>query len=172
MTEVEIKVRIADAEALAAKLRELGAVPVHPRRREDNVLYDFSSGDLRRRQEALRVRVVGKKCFLTFKGQPQRSRRFKVRTEHESEVRSAAALRKILRSLGLRQTARYGKFRTVFRLGRLTICLDELTIGRFLELEGKRSDIVKVARALGYGPADFIRSSYLTLLAEAAARKA
>lgn len=170
MTEVEIKVRVADVEALTARLVALGALPAHPRRREDNVLYDFPSGDLGRRREALRVRTVGKKCYLTFKGQPQPSRRFKVRTEHETEVRSAAALRKILRSLGFRQTARYSKYRTVYRLDRLTVCLDELIIGRFLELEGKRSDIIKAARALGYGPADFIRSSYLALLAEAAAR--
>jgi adenylate cyclase class IV len=72
----------------------------------------------------------------------------------------------------MRTAARYGKFRTVYRLGRLTVCLDELAIGTFMELEGKRSDIVKAARVLGYGPADFIKSSYLELLAEAAARKA
>jgi len=170
VTEVEIKIRIPGVDATAAKLRELGAVPVKPRHAEDNILYDFPSGDLRRRREALRVRVVGKKCFLTFKGQPQRSRRFKVREEHQTEVRSAAALGRILKSLGLRTAARYGKFRTVFRLGHLTVCLDELSCGAFLELEGKRSDIVKAARALGFGPADFIRADYLELLAEAAAR--
>jgi adenylate cyclase class 2 len=171
MTEVEIKIRIPGVAPVAAKLRELRAVEVKPRHREDNILYDFPSGDLRRRQEALRVRAVGKKCFLTFKGQPQPSRRFKVREEHQTEVRSAAELRKILKSLGLRTAARYGKFRTVFRLGRLTVCLDELSIGTFMELEGKRSEIVKAARALGYGPADFIRTSYLGLLAEADGRE-
>lgn len=171
MTEVEIKIRIPGVDVIAAKLRELGATQVKARAGEENSLYDFPSGDLRRRGEALRIRIVGKKCFLTFKGQPQRSRRFKVREEYETEVRSASALRKILRSLGLRTAVRYDKVRTVYRLGHVTVCLDELSIGHFMELEGKRSDIVKSARALGYGSEAFIKSDYLELLAEAAAHR-
>ncbi len=171
MTEIEVKIRIPGVDALAEKLRALGATLVKARVSEDNALYDFPSGELRRRHEALRVRIVGKKCFLTFKGQPQRSRRFKVREEHETEVRSSGALLKILKSLGLRPAVRYHKFRTVYKLGHATICLDELTIGHFMEMEGKRSDIVKWARALGYGSGAFIKSDYIELLAEGAAER-
>jgi predicted adenylyl cyclase CyaB len=171
MTEVEVKIRIAGVEAAAEKLRGLGAVLVRPRAAEENVLYDFRDGALRRRREALRLRTTGKKCLLTFKGQPQPSRRFKVREEFETEVRSAGTLRKILHALGLRTAVRYRKFRAVYRLGHVLVCLDELSIGSFLELEGKRSDIVRTARALGYGSGDFIKSDYLELLAAAAAKR-
>ena len=165
MTEIEVKIRIPAVAVLAEKLVGLGATLVKPRASEENTLYDFPSGALRRRREALRVRVVGKKCFLTFKGQPQRSRRFKIREEQETEVRSAGTLRKILKSLGLQPSVRYHKFRTVYRLGRAKLCLDELSIGHFMEMEGKRSDIVKWAKALGYGSDAFIKSDYIELLA-------
>ena len=46
----------------------------------------------------------------------------------------------------------------MLRKSRLTICIDETAVGNFIELEGERHEIVRFAKALGYGRADFITS--------------
>lgn len=168
MTETEVKIRIQDPRAMRAKLLGLGAVLARERHLESNVLYDYPDGALRAGRRALRLRVAGKRGTLTFKGPPLGSRSFKVREEFETQVHSPGQVRKILGALGLRPAHSYQKHRTVFRKGRLTVCLDELVAGTFLELEGRRHEIVRFAGALGYGRADFIKTDYIGLIEIAA----
>ncbi len=165
MTEIEVKIRIGDAQAAREKVLGLGAVISRDRHLEKNVLFDFASGALRDAHRALRLRTTGKRATLTFKGEPRKSRSFKVREEHETQVRDPRQARRILKALGLRETFAYEKRRTVFRKARLTIALDETAAGNFIELEGERHEIVRFARALGYKRADFITVDYVTLLA-------
>ena len=167
MTEIEVKIRAQDPGALKARLMGLGAVLARERHLETNVLYDFEDGSLRKGRRALRLRVTGRRATLTFKGAPQGSRSFKVREEFETQVRDPRQARRILAALGLRPTVSYRKHRTVFRKGRLSVCLDETSAGVFLELEGKRHEIVRFAGALGYGRADFIKSDYVELIGRA-----
>ncbi|MGD0783370.1 MAG: class IV adenylate cyclase, partial [Candidatus Aminicenantales bacterium] len=108
---------------------------------------------------------------LTFKGSPEKSRRFKIRREFETEVRDAAAMRKILKALGLSPVFGYAKRRTVLRWGRVTICLDELAIGTFVELEGERPHIVKLAKRMKVPSRDWVKKDYIQLLIEAGYEK-
>ncbi|MBM3305198.1 MAG: class IV adenylate cyclase [Candidatus Aminicenantes bacterium] len=170
MTEIEVKIRIEDPRAMRVKLLGLGAVLARERHLETNVLYDFPDGALRRGRRALRLRATGKRATLTFKGAPQGSRSFKVREEFETQVHDPRQARKILEALGLRPAFTYRKHRTVFRKGRLAVCLDETSAGVFLELEGKRHEIVRFARALGYGRADFLKTDYVELIGQAAGK--
>jgi predicted adenylyl cyclase CyaB len=172
MTEIEVKIRIEDLKAVKEKLLGLGAVIARDRHLETNVLFDFAAGDLRAGRRALRLRTTGKRATLTFKGEPQKSRSFKVREEFETQVRDPKELRRILKALGLKETFAYAKHRTVFRKSRLTICIDETTVGDFLELEGERHEITRFARALGYGRADFITSDYVAMIAQAGGKGA
>jgi len=167
VTETEVKVRVDDLAALKSKLLSLGAVVTKERHFEENTLYDFRDKRLAERREALRVRKVGRKAFLTFKGTPQKSRKYKIRTEYETEVRNGRDLVRILQSLGLAEAARYEKHRTVLRKGTLLVCLDETRIGTFVEFEGEREKIARMAGALGMPKKDWIQKSYLTLLREA-----
>lgn len=173
MIETEAKIKVPDAKGLKERLLGLGCVLARDRYLETNVLYDYRSDILRQKSEALRLRTIGKRAWLTFKGAPRKSRSFKVRPEFESEVRDPAAFRKVLKALGLRPVFRYRKHRTLLRKGRLAICLDETSVGDYIELEGKRSDIVRFARALGYSRTDFITRDYVAMIAaaSAAARK-
>jgi predicted adenylyl cyclase CyaB len=168
MTETEVKIRIQDPMAVRTKLLALGAVLSREKHLESNVLYDYPDGALREGRRALRLRVAGKRGTLTFKGPPQGSRSFKVREEFETQVHSPGQARKILAGLGLRPEFSYQKRRAVFRKGRLTICLDETAAGTFLELEGRRHEIVRFARSLGFGRADFIKTDYVELIGIAA----
>jgi len=167
MTEIEVKIRVAEPKALRDKLLVLGAVVSRERHAESNVLYDFDTGALRAGRRALRLRTAGKRATLTFKGEPQKSRSFKVREEFETQVRNPREARKILKALGLKETFAYAKHRTVLRKGRLTIAIDETSVGNFIELEGERHEITRLARSLGFGRADFITADYVELIRQA-----
>ena len=167
MTEIEVKIRIQDPKAIREKLLGLGAVVARDRHLETNTLFDFAAGDLRAGRRALRLRKTGKRATLTFKGEPKKSRSFKVREEFETQVHDPKELRKILKALGLRETFAYTKHRTVFRKRRLTICIDETAVGNFLELEGERHEITRFARSMGFGRADFITGDYIEMIVRA-----
>ena len=167
MLEIEIKVRVPRPDPVRARLLALGAVVTRERHREDNTLFDFSDGRLTAQGRALRLRTAGKRATLTFKGAPRKSRRFKVREEFETQVRDGGEVRRILKALGLRPIFRYVKMRTAFRLNRVKVCLDELVIGHFLEMEGERPHIARLAEKLGIPSAEWIREDYIRMLIEA-----
>ena len=164
MVEIEVKIRIIDIKNLGEKILQLGAKLEKERFYEENTLYDFPSKILYKKRQALRLRKMNKKSFLTFKGPPQKSRKFKIREEYETEVKNEKQLRKILKSLGFIPVFNYEKHRTVYRKKSLKISLDETSIGNFIELEGKRGEIVKFANALGVSKREFIKLDYIQLL--------
>ncbi len=169
MIETEVKIKVTDTKALKERLLGLGCTLERDRYLETNILYDYRGDTLFAKREALRLRTTRERAWLTFKGTPQKARSFKVRPEFESEVRNPAAFRKVLKGLGLRPVFRYRKHRTLLRKGRLTICLDETSVGNYLELEGRRSDIVRFARVLGHSRTDFITRDYVAMIAASAA---
>ena len=164
MLEIEVKLKLDNLKEITDRILAQGAKLDKERHLEENTLYDFPSQDLFKKQHALRVRSVNKKCFLTFKGSEQKSRKFKIREEYETEVKNEKQLKKVLKSLRLIPRFEYKKFRTVYRAKHLKICVDELSIGNFLELEGQRSGIVRFAQSLGFSKKDFIKLDYIQLL--------
>jgi adenylate cyclase class 2 len=164
MIETEVKIRTSDLKTTRDKVMAMGATLSRDRFLEENTLYDFPDGRLQAARQAIRLRRSGKRTTLTFKGPAQRSRSFKVREEFETQVSDSGQMRKILKALGLRPSFTYRKHRTVLRQGRLVICLDETPVGAFLEIEGKRHEIARFARRLGFGRTDFIRKDYVELI--------
>jgi adenylate cyclase class 2 len=175
-SEIEVKLRVADIHATARAIKALGAVS-HGRVFEQNTLYDTPRSDLRRRGWLLRVRMetsakhgasLGRmrRVLLTSKA-PRRqahgtrkSPRYKERAEREVVADPSRAWPASLAALGFKPSFRYEKYRTSFRLRGLHMDLDETPVGEFLELEGQPRAIDRVARALGYTPADYIRGTY------------
>ena len=164
MTEIEVKIRINDTEKLAEKLIALGAKLVKDRHWEKNTLYDFPSKLLYNQHRALRLRTENKKAYLTFKGPLQKSRKFKIRKKYETEVKNVKQTKKILKELGFVPTFGYDKYRTIYRVKKLKICLDETSIGNFVELEGEQTHIVRFANSLGFAKKEFIKKDYTQLL--------
>jgi len=164
MIEIEVKIRIDDIKAIREKILSLDANLEKDRFYEENTLYDFPSQDLYYKQQALRLRKMNKKIFIAFKGTPQKSRKFKIREEYETEVKNEKQVRKILKSLGLIPVFQYQKHRTIFKKKQLKIYLDETSIGNFIELEGDREEIVRFAEALGVSKKEFIKLDYIQLL--------
>lgn len=164
MTEIEVKIRVEDITKIKKSILKNGAHLIKPRHFEKNTLYDYSSKSLYQKQQALRIRSIDKKTFLTFKGQPQKSRKFKIREEYETEVKNKKHIEKILKSLGLVPVFQYQKYRTIFQKKHLKICLDETAAGNFLELEGPRNAIVNFAQALGFSKQEYIKTDYIQLM--------
>jgi predicted adenylyl cyclase CyaB len=165
--EIEVKIKVEDIEKLKTKLTTLGATLVKNRHHEENALYDFPTGSLYQRRCALRLRAENKKTFLSFKGHPLKSRKFKIRQEYETEVKNRKQIKKILGELGFVPTVNYNKWRSVYKQKSLKICLDEISVGKFIELEGERHDIVQFARLLGFSKKDFIKLDYVQLIHKA-----
>jgi predicted adenylyl cyclase CyaB len=198
--EIEIKLPVADVPALRRRLNQLNARLTSPRTHEFNTLYDTPKKNLARRGQLIRIRVEqpasrnGRKhrpppteAVLTYKGPAQRASggrptidrtkkkdRYKVREEIEITISDGEQMSRILTALGLRPLFQYEKFRTTYALPRLRdlkIEFDETPIGTFLELEGSRSAIDRVARLLGYAPSQYITETYGDLyIAESRAR--
>ena len=162
-TEVEIKLRIEDPRAMAARLTGIGARLVHDREFEDNQLYDFPDFALKTRGAMLRLRTLPQNAFLTYKDTPRVERGAKVRDELETPVGESDTLSAIIAKIGLRPLFRYQKYRAVFAYSDLLITVDETPIGSYMELEGPQELIDEVATRLGYKASDYIVKSYLSL---------
>jgi adenylate cyclase, class 2 len=178
LRETEIKLPVPQIALLRRRLKALGFRVFEPRRFESNRLFDFADQRLRRSRRLLRLRFVSGDCLLTFKGPPLKSLRHKVRGETESPIADGNAVREIFRSLGLRETFRYDKYRTTYARRRdmkrrkpPLAELDETPIGNFLELEGPPRWIDAVARALGYATGAYVTASYAALYFEDCYRK-
>lgn len=166
MLEREVKLAYPTADAARAALAAAGAVPMRPRRLEDDSLFDTTDELLRKKGCLVRVRTdhwsSGATTTLTAKG-PVQPGRLKVREEHETRVESGGALLQVLALLELRPTFRYQKYREEFSVPDVVIAIDETPVGTFVELEGSEDAIVSLTRALGRTPADFILDSYYRL---------
>ena len=169
--EIEVKLRFDDPENAVARLRSLGAIESTPRLFEDNILFDRAHDPLHRAHQALRLRRVGDRAVVTYKGPVEGNHRHKVRIEHETDVTDGAAAERILLSLGYEPHWRYQKYRTEFALGPLRICLDETPLGCFVELEGRPDEIDRAAEKLGFVVGDYVTASYRKLLELEAGRQ-
>lgn len=161
--EVEIKLPFDSVSLARERLEGLGATRIRDRRFEDNVLFDRETDPLKPARRVLRLRRDGDRALLTFKAPVEGEYAHKVRVEEESEVSDPDALERILSWLGFTPRYRYQKYRTLFELEDLHVCLDETPLGCFVELEGQPAAIDREAARLGFAPEDYILDSYLEL---------
>jgi adenylate cyclase class 2 len=161
--ETEIKVHVTRPALLRKRLRALGATLVRRRHFEENEILDFKDGRLRKARSLLRLRVAGGRGYLAFKGPRSVRQGFKSRREIEIGIANPGALGEIFQAVGLKTTYRYEKFRTVFRLGRTLITIDETPIGVYTEVEGSPASIRRTAIRLGFEPKQFITDTYADL---------
>jgi adenylate cyclase class 2 len=160
--ETEIKLRLPQGPQRARVLLEQhGFRATGPRQLETNQLFDLPAGQLRESGRLLRLRSAGGRWSLTYKG-PRLGGSHKRREELEAELSDGSTLAQILAALGYQPSFAYEKFRTTFEASgqQGIVTLDETPIGDFLELEGPESWIDQTAARLGFGPADYVTSSY------------
>ncbi len=162
--EVEIKFVIHDLNRLRSQLKSAGFREKTPRRHEINTLYD-RNGELRGRDELVRIRKYGDQWTLTHKAKSQ-SARHKTRVETETAVDDGEALDHVFRSMGFEPSFRYEKFRSEWTDGDGHVVLDETPIGTIGEIEGSPEWIDRIAAQLGVNERDYINKSYAELFRE------
>lgn len=176
MLEVEVKYRVNDLSVIEGKLA--GWRP-QPRRYEVDHYFNAPDRDFARTDEALRVRTVNEKNFLTYKGprrDPQTKTRFELELPLADGPHASAQWRELLSRLGYRPTGVVSKSRRPFTSNRhgfeLAASLDEVNeVGTFVEIEvvtdetqfqGAKDLVLRMAQELGLNNPE--RRSYLELL--------
>jgi adenylate cyclase class 2 len=178
MLEIEQKYAHADFATLERRLAELGARPDLGVVESDQY-FNAPDRDFARTGEAFRLRRIGAKNLLTYKG-PREPHAIKTRTELEIALRdgeeAAAEHAQLLRHLGFHPVAVVRKRRRPFKLDRggfpLEVCLDEVEeLGRFAEVEAlaepdrmQDAHAVLAGLAAELGLTEVEQRSYLTLL--------
>ena len=158
--EIEVKLAFESPQRARAAIETLGATLVRERHFEDNVVFDAEGEPLKSSGRLLRLRRAGSRALLTYKAPVGGTHRHKVRAEEELTVGDPEVLERILVGLGFHPCYRYQKYRTLFAVDELLVCLDETPIGCFVELEGSPEGIDRAAQRMGVDPADCIVETY------------
>ncbi|MCD8352046.1 MAG: class IV adenylate cyclase [Planctomycetaceae bacterium] len=161
--EIEAKIKVADLQPIAEKLRRLGATE-EGTVLERNWVLDSDDDRLKGWDVLLRIRTTGgDEAILTVKRRGGDGE-FKTREEVESRVDSADVLLKQFEMIGFRTAWIYEKKRSTWQWRDCEVVLDELPeIGCFVEIEGEPDAIRRVATDIGLDPADHINDNYLGL---------
>jgi adenylate cyclase class 2 len=158
-TEVKIPVPTWSPAEAAQRVAALGLNISAPRIFEANYVYDTPNQSIRGAGMLLRLRQVGDRNILTWKGVPEPGP-YKSRPELELKFESFDTMHLILGHLGYETYFRYEKYRTEFSNGQGTVTFDETPIGNYLELEGIGSWIDETASRLGFVPGNYVLASY------------
>lgn len=167
--EIEVKFLVEDPADLQRRIAARGGRSAG-RRFERNFRYDDAHGSLRKHQRLLRLRE-DPQVTLTYKAPaPEADQEFKVHQEVEVGVARREPMETILAALGYQRVQCYEKWRETFRLGTVDLCLDQLPLGDFLEIEGPRDAIRRAADHLELDWGRRILANYLAIF-EALRRK-
>lgn len=160
--ESELKFRLSgpgDHRKLRQMLRQRKA-QMGGHYREEN--FRFTGPGKSTRNTTLRLRVLngGPHGVLTAKGPAKFDGGVKSREETEIEVKDVHATLDMLEQLGFRVGWTYPKRRSVWVLDGVSITLDVLDFGWFVELEGPASALPEMAKSFGLDPALALKDSY------------
>jgi adenylate cyclase, class 2 len=144
-TEKKYRLTKEQYEEIRAALEDYGAEFVGEDS-EENTLY--GGGALDEQRAVLRVRRTDAKTVLTYKRRIQNHLDIKQQIEHETEVKDAAALEKIVENLGFAPRLVYEKRRKTWKFRQAEVVLDELPFGLFMEIEGSITSIAEAEMLL------------------------
>ncbi len=146
--EIEVKFYLSDVNFVRESIIGLGAEN-KGRVFETNIRFEDTARSLARNKCLLRLRN-DTRATLTFKSEPDiKDNQYKVLKELEVEISNFSTMKLILESLGFIEAQRYEKYRETFVLKGVTLCLDTMPYGHFLEIEGSKGQIKKMASQIG-----------------------
>ncbi len=178
-TEIEVKARITDREAVREKLAALGCAFSNPITQDDTVytvkvgtLEEFLSNDI-----FLRIRIQNDgRVILTAKKPVKKGAENLVKIEHEIIVSVAEEGQAILEMMGYQQAVRVKKTRQTAHFNDYEICLDDIEgLGSFIELEqmwesaeadGIQEKMFAFLMSLGISPEQQVKKGYDILMIE------
>jgi len=147
--ETEVKFYLPNIDPVRTRMIDLGAV-YKDRTFETNIRFEDPEKSLIKKKSLLRLRK-DKKITLTYKSEPPfKDNQFKILQEFEVEVSDFYAMEHILKSLGFQEEQIYEKWRETYILDDTHLCLDTMPYGDFIEIEGKKESIQKLASQIGF----------------------
>lgn len=166
-TEVEAKFYIADLVGVETRLEAEGAELVQARAHQHNLRFDRLDGELHAAHKVLRLRQDDQ-ASITYKGPNVLEDGVFRRDEIEFEIADFEAAKKLLEALWYQTIMVNEKYRTTYSLWGLLWMLDELPLGKFLEIEGRHpQDIQAAAIRLGLDWEARLQHGYYQLFARA-----
>jgi adenylate cyclase class 2 len=123
--------------------------------------YDTEDDELQKKWLFLRLRS-GFSNTLTLKIKVDNKEVFE-RKEIELEIDDIESMRRILKNLGYSKERIMEKYRSMWKINGVEICLDELPFGFFIEIEGDEKKIFEVAENLGLDVSSKIIVTYWDL---------
>ncbi len=165
MHETEVKLRTDDLEAVRRRLQGLGARLKERVEDEKDLLFRSTTDPPALEGQVLRLRLFGQEGMLTWKGAPTFDKGVKKREELQTRVSDAPALRQLLDRLGYEVSLEFSKSREYWDLWGLTVSLDELPFGRYVEVEGDEEEIERAVAELGLTEAERVEEGYPQLAA-------
>jgi len=147
--ETEVKFYLPNIDPVRTRMIDLGAV-YKDRIFETNIRFEDPEKSLIKKKSLLRLRK-DKKITLTYKSEPPfKDNQFKILQEFEVEVSDFYAMEHILKSLGFQEEQIYEKWRETYILDDTHLCLDTMPYGDFIEIEGNKESIQKLASQIGF----------------------
>ncbi|MBP9042540.1 MAG: class IV adenylate cyclase [Spirochaetes bacterium] len=168
LLEIELKCYCDVApDIIEERIKSVGAEFVETRQEHD-IYFNHPSRDFKSTDEALRLRKIGDRYRITYKG-PKISDVTKARVEQETSVGNFDTMKNILLSLGFVESGVVIKLRKIFSAGDTEISIDMVDgLGLFVEIEKVgvlkehiEKEILDIAQKLGLSR--FERKSYLEL---------
>jgi adenylate cyclase class 2 len=134
--EIEVKSKVESLEEIETRIIEMGGV-FWKKVLEEDIYFNHPSRDFSTSDEALRMRKVEGKYYLTYKG-PKIDKLTKTREELNVEVDDWDGAIRILGALGFVEVLPIKKMRRYFTLRDFEVMLDEVEgLGSFVEVEKK-----------------------------------
>lgn len=162
--EIEFKFSVKNFSRVKRILRANKVRLIQKRTLEKNYRFDTPDKTMRRTKSCLRVRV-SKNNEFAYKRVISRSKT-KKEEELQARISDPEMMKTILKELGYEVDWIYEKYREIWRYNDTDVCLDELPMGKYVEIEGKEADIIRVALELGFSPKNAIVRGYSHLFRE------
>lgn len=163
--ETEVKLKVEDLGVVRERLGTLGARPKERVEDERDLLFRSSTNPQALEGQVLRLRLQGTEGMLTWKGTPRFEHGIKIREELQTTVSDAGTMRGILSRLGYEVRLEFSKSREYWDLRGLTVSLDELPFGSYVEIEGDQDKLEQAVTELGLQNAERVEEGYPQLAA-------
>ena len=166
--EIEVKFRVQKLGGYREKLKKLQA-QLEWMGKEKNIYFERNDAYLEQGGKVLRVREwPGHSASITSKSSAPKTsgRRYDERREEQTDIADFASMCRILEMIGFDKVLVYEKKREHWKLGKVSIELDRLHGRSYVEIEGTKKQIDKIARLLGLDWEDRESRSYYRIARE------
>ena len=146
--EIEVKFQIQDPGLLEQLILSIGGRVKHEEVFQRTVRFDTPEKELEKMGIFMRVRVGEKNVMTVKKKKSSADSNYFERNEWETEIGDPEILIDMLKTLGFSRLLIMEKYRKSYDLDGVTISIDRLPFGNFIETEGEKGKIEETIKAL------------------------